>query len=419
MLFKPDSPPMGWNSFDCYGWSADEKSFMSNADFMAERLKPYGYEYCVLDFCWFYPKKGKIAPPDQHWTGCVPDVPLTLDEFARPMPSPEKFPSCAGSFRPLADYVHSKGLKFGLHFMCGVPREAVVNRVKIKDSSATAADIISGEDCDWLNLNCGIDPTKRGGKEYIRSVVRLAEEWRLDFIKLDDALRPYRKAEVECWAKEIDKLERKIVLSLSPGEPPLSQAESIRENCAMWRVMDDLWDKPEHLKKITALAAKWNPYLKRGSYPDLDMLPLGRILYTDIPNGRRSRLSPRMKKYMLCLWCMAKSPLMIGSELSALSPSEIELLTHPVLRDILRFSRNNRPLPYNGKIYEWVSETDEKVYYAAFNPNLNVFRTAEYSLPQNCIRAEEAFTKKRVKNHARFLLPPIGSILIVADKLTP
>lgn len=418
MLYKPASPPMGWNSFDCYGWSADEKTFVSNVDFMAERLKPYGYEYCVLDFCWFYPEKGKIAPPNQIWNGDTPDVSLTLDAFGRPLPSPEKFPSCFGSFKPLADYVHSKGLRFGLHFMCGVPREAVVKRMPVKGASVSAADIVSGNDCDWLNLNCGIDPTKPGGREYIRSVVALAGEWQLDFIKLDDALRPYRKAEVECWAEEIDALPGKIVLSLSPGEPPLSEAESISENCAMWRVMDDLWDKPEHLGKITALAAKWNPCLGRGSYPDLDMLPLGRILYTDVKNGRKSRLSPRMKKYMLSLWCMAKSPLMIGSELGALSKKELELLTHPALTDILLRSRFNRPLPYNGKVYEWVSETETQVYYAAFNPSLNRFCPVVYSLPCGCVRAQEVFTKKRVKDHARFLLPPIGSVLISAEKIT-
>lgn len=409
---------MGWNSFDCYGHSVDETQFCKNAEILSERFREFGYEYCVLDFCWFYPEKGTVAPPNQRWNGSDPDVRICMDEFGRPLPAPEKFPSCNRSLRPLADYVHSKGLKFGVHFMRGVPREAVIGKVAIKNSPYTAADIVSGEDCDWLNVNAGIDVDKPGGREYIRSMAELIDEWQIDFVKLDDALRPYRKAEVECWAEELDALPGKIVLSLSPGEPPLSEAESISENCAMWRVMDDLWDKPAHLGKITALAAKWNPCLGRGSYPDLDMLPLGRILYTDVKNGRKSRLSPRMKKYMLSLWCMAKSPLMIGSELGALSKKELELLTHPALTDILLRSRFNRPLPYNGKVYEWVSETETQVYYAAFNPSLNRFCPVVYSLPCGCVRAQEVFTKKRVKDHARFLLPPIGSVLISAEKIT-
>ncbi len=418
MISRPPAPPMGWNSFDCYGHSVDETQFCKNAEILSERFREFGYEYCVLDFCWFYPEKGTVAPPNQRWNGSDPDVRICMDEFGRPLPAPEKFPSCNRSLRPLADYVHSKGLKFGVHFMRGVPREAVIGKVAIKNSPYTAADIVSGEDCDWLNVNAGIDVDKPGGREYIRSMAELIDEWQIDFVKLDDALRPYRKAEVECWAEELDALPGKIVLSLSPGEPPLSEAESISENCAMWRVMDDLWDKPAHLGKITALAAKWNPCLGRGSYPDLDMLPLGRILYTDVKNGRKSRLSPRMKKYMLSLWCMAKSPLMIGSELGALSKKELELLTHPALTDILLRSRFNRPLPYNGKVYEWVSETETQVYYAAFNPSLNRFCPVVYSLPCGCVRAQEVFTKKRVKDHARFLLPPIGSVLISAEKIT-
>ena len=416
MISRPPAPPMGWNSFDCYGHSVDETQFCKNADILSERFREFGYEYCVLDFCWFYPEKGTVAPPNQRWNGSEPDVRICMDEFGRPLPAPEKFPSCNRSLRPLADYVHSKGLKFGVHFMRGVPREAVIGKVAIKNSPYTAADIVSGEDCDWLNVNAGIDVDKPGGREYIRSMAELIDEWQIDFVKLDDALRPYRKKETECWSEELDRLDRETVLSLSPGEAPLSEADSLSGAATMWRVMDDLWDRAEDLSKITALAEKWNTCSRRGAYPDLDMLPFGRLLYCDRDGGRRTRLTPHMEKYMITLWAIAGSPIMIGSELSALSSRETALLTHPAILDLCRSRLYSRHVPSSSKLSEWVAETATTVYLAAFNPDRRLFHKYKFSGARNRSEYIDAFTGKRIKEGSVFLLPPLSSVLIAAEK---
>lgn len=113
------TPPMGWNSWDCYGASVREDEVRGNAEYMAANLKQYGWEYVVVDIQWFEPN----AKSDQYNAF----APLVMDEYSRLMPAVNRFPSAADGkgFKPLADYVHSLGLKFGIHILRGIPRQAV------------------------------------------------------------------------------------------------------------------------------------------------------------------------------------------------------------------------------------------------------------------------------------------------------
>ena len=114
-------PPMGWNSWDCYGAAVTEDIVRQNADYMAKHLKQYGWEYVVVDIQWYQP----TALNHQY----EPFSTLTMDEYGRLLPAENRFPSAAGGvgFKPLADYVHSLGLKFGIHIMRGMPRMADLN----------------------------------------------------------------------------------------------------------------------------------------------------------------------------------------------------------------------------------------------------------------------------------------------------
>ena len=115
-----ETPPMGWNSWDCFGANVTEAEVKANADYMAEHLKDYGWEYIVVDIRWFV---------ENQTTGYYnfKDPKYVLDEYGRYMPAVNRFPSAGNGngFKPLADYVHSKGLKFGIHLMRGVPTLAV------------------------------------------------------------------------------------------------------------------------------------------------------------------------------------------------------------------------------------------------------------------------------------------------------
>ncbi|MBR6325788.1 MAG: alpha-galactosidase, partial [Lachnospiraceae bacterium] len=111
--------PMGWNSWDCYGPSVTEEIVRANARIMAEKLKGSGWEYIVVDIQWYQPTAGAHD--------YVPFADLTMDAYGRLLPAVNRFPSAAdgAGFKPLADYVHSLGLKFGIHIMRGIPRQAV------------------------------------------------------------------------------------------------------------------------------------------------------------------------------------------------------------------------------------------------------------------------------------------------------
>src|SRR3954466_4007220 len=113
------SPPMGWNSWDAFGASVTEAEYLDNARILAERLLPFGYDVATVDI------QGYEAGATSSWYR--PFAPLVLDGHGRPQPAPNRFPSAAGGrgFAPLAAQVHAMGLRFGVHLMRGIPRQAV------------------------------------------------------------------------------------------------------------------------------------------------------------------------------------------------------------------------------------------------------------------------------------------------------
>jgi len=114
------TPPMGWNSWDCYGPTVNEDEVKANADYMAKNLKKFGWEYIVVDIRW-YVGNDKAGGYNEN------DPVYTMDEYGRFTPALNRFPSASDGkgFKALADYVHSKGLKFGIHIMRGIPVIAV------------------------------------------------------------------------------------------------------------------------------------------------------------------------------------------------------------------------------------------------------------------------------------------------------
>ena len=195
------TPPMGWNSWDCYGAGVWESNVLANADYMAEHLKPHGWEVITIDIQWYEP----LA----HTTGYRRGAVLEMDANGRLLPAPNRFPMTAGthSFKPIADYLHAKGLKFGLHLMRGIPRQAVDRgNSPVLGSTYKAGDIVNTNSrCAWNTDMYGVDMTKPGAQEYYDSVFVLLASWDLDYVKVDDLSRPYHKDEIEAIRKAIDK----------------------------------------------------------------------------------------------------------------------------------------------------------------------------------------------------------------------
>ena len=128
------TPPMGWNSWDGYGTTVKEADVKANADWLAKHLKPFGWQYVVVDMEWF------VTNPIPE--GNSKTSQYSLDNFGRYVPAVNRFPSAANDagFKPLADYVHSLGLKFGIHILRGIPKQAVEKNLPIAGSAYHAND---------------------------------------------------------------------------------------------------------------------------------------------------------------------------------------------------------------------------------------------------------------------------------------
>jgi alpha-galactosidase len=357
---------MGWNSWDCYGTTVTEDEVLANAAFMAEHLLPFGWDTVVVDIQWYEP----AARAGGYNEGAV----LELDSYGRQLPAANRFPSAAGGlgFKPLADRIHGLGLKFGLHIMRGIPRQAVHQGLPIEGTAFTAGEVADKSSvCDWNTDNYGLDHGHPGAQAYYDSQVRLFAGWGVDFVKADDMLGPYFGAEIEAYRQALDRSGRDMVLSLSPGRAvSLARLEHLRGNAQMWRVSDDLWDVWEDVEAQFARLARWAPHQRPGAWADADMLPVGRIgQRAERGSERLSRLTLDEQRTMLTLWCVARSPLMLGCDLPSSPAETLDLLTNRDLLDAHGASTNNRELLRDGGLVLWAADStaSDDYFVAAFN----------------------------------------------------
>lgn len=361
-------PPMGWNSWDAYGTSVTEPEVKANADYMAQHLKAFGWQYVVVDIQWSEPN------PQTH--GYRPNAELAMDSYGRLIPAENRFPSSAGGrgFKPLADYVHGLGLKFGIHIMRGIPRRAVESNLPVEGSKARAADIADIHSvCAWNSDMYGVDMSRPGGQEYYDSIVKLYAGWGVDFIKADDIARPVHRDEILALHRAIGKTGRSIVLSLSPGPATLKDLTFLQENANMWRISDDFWDDWQSLKQMFLLLSVWGGAGRPGGWPDADMLPLGRI------GVRAERGEPRMTRFtrdeartVMSLWSIAQSPLIFGGDLPGNDEFTLSLLTNEEVLAVNQKGAHGYPFWQSGPSVAWTADgTDAKERY------LGVFNTGE------------------------------------------
>ena len=367
--------PMGWNSYDYYDTTVNEAQVRANADYLAKNLKAYGWEYVVVDIEWYSKDAGTQRDKHQY----IPFGDIEMDAYGRLQPDPERFPSSAGGkgFGPLAEYVHSLGLKFGIHIMRGIPREAAHKHLPILGTTATANEVANPSSvCGWNPDMYGVRKNEPGSQEYYDSIIRMYADWGVDFIKCDDICNidteptdAYSSAhEIEMLAKASEKSQREIVLSLSPGPARIERAWHYEKYANMWRITDDFWDDWKLLAPMFWRCELWQNHVEEGSYPDCDMLPLGKV-----GKGFREERSTKFTKdeqmTMMTLWCIFGSPLMLGAELTQMDPWTLSLLTK---EEILKMVSND----FVGKQLErdedhavwscYNKKTDEK-YVAYFN----------------------------------------------------
>ena len=370
---------MGWNSWDCYGAAVTEDIVRKNADFMAKHLKKYGWEYITVDIQWY--------EPDVKTHEYTPFAKLCIDEYSRVIPAENRFPSSAGGkgFAPLAEYVHSLGLKFGIHIMRGIPRQAVYERTKIKGTDKTAADIAKTDSiCAWNTDMYGVDPAKPGAKEYYDSIFELYASWGVDFVKCDDIARELPKEETELimLSDSLKNCGRDMVLSLSPGPALLEKAELYKQVSNMWRITDDFWDNWQLLYNMFERCEKWAPHNGAGHWADADMLPIGYIKQDYSPDIT-TQFTKDEQVTMLTLWSIFRSPLIIGGEMTKFDDFTMSLLTNEGILKMHRNARHSHQVwrrEMNGsEIVLWTAADAEGGQYAAlFNIGEN---SADISVP--------------------------------------
>jgi alpha-galactosidase len=335
-----ETPPMGWNSYNSYGSAVHEDEVKANADYVAQHLKAHGWQYIVVDFLWSYdnPPGSRIGNPFQLRLGDGSYVPwLSMDRYGRLTPQPDKFPSAFGGagsgsggagFGALAKYVHSLGLKFGIHVMRGIPRQAVWARSPVFGADGITADMIADTNstCPWMNHMYGLDMKKPGTQAYLNSILSLYAGWGVDLIKVDDIARPYSDAEIEGYRKAIAHCGRPIVLSLSPGATPLRDSAHAERYANMWRMADDFWDNWKEIVAMMDYAKQWEGVGGPGHWPDCDMIQIGKLSKRGpVGEERYSRFTRDEEVTHMTFWCIFRSPLMLGGNLPENRPFELSL----------------------------------------------------------------------------------------------
>lgn len=370
-VYVAKRPPMGWNSWDCYGAAVNEEQLLGNARYMAENLKDYGWEYVICDIQWYEP----VA--DSHAYHKFTD--LAMDEYSRLIPAVDRFPSSAEGkgFKPIADQIHEMGLKFGIHIMRGIPRQAVHRNTPILGTMATARDVAHPASiCLWNTDMYGVDANCDGAQEYYDSLFKMYAEWGIDYVKVDDLARidcgPEAPgagfSEIAMIKKAIANCGRSIVLSLSPGPARVEQKDFLLENANMWRMTDDFWDRWDLLYGMFERCKAWEGIGCKDHWPDCDMLPIGHLRVCDDDKEQYTKFTQEEQKVMMTLWCIFRSPLMIGAEMRDNDEFTLSLLTNKKLLNMHKHGRKAREVSRKDDMVIWKSQTkDGKVYVAVFN----------------------------------------------------
>lgn len=272
-----NTPPMGWNSWNTFGANINEQLIRDTADIMVEKgLLDLGYEYLVIDDCWSLKER---------------------DENGRLVADPEKFPN---GMKAVADYVHSKGLKFGMYSCAG-------------------------------NLTCAGYP---GSFEHEFVDAATFAEWGVDFLKYDYCYHSniihgkylYRRMGVA-----LKNCGRDILLSACSWGAD-NTAEWIRETGAnMWRSTGDIFDTWESVKKLTDEQDAILPYGGAGCFNDMDMLVVG--MYGKGNVGLQG-LNDTQYKTHFSIWALLGSPLMIGCDVRNMNKETLDILSNKELIEI-------------------------------------------------------------------------------------
>jgi len=415
------TPPMGWNSWDSYGITVSEQEFLDNANWMAAHLKKFGWQYAVVDEGWYV--LDPLAKPE--------DAKFNLDENGRYVPVETRYPS---GFGVLAKKLHAEGLKFGIHLIRGISKEAVARNLKIAGSNFTAADAADTSDtCPWNTYNYGLKDNE-AGQAYYDSLAKLYAAWGVDYIKIDCISdHPYKADEIRMVSQAIAKSGRAMVLSLSPGPTALEKASEVAKWADMWRISDDFWDVwksntgksfPQDLTGQFQKTAAWAPHSGNGRWPDADMLPLGHLgPRPGQGEDRDTAFTQDEQRTVMSLWSIFRSPLIMGGNLTRMDDWTTRLLTNPEVLAVDQHSAGGRQVIAGDNAVVWRAQDGKGGYYlAAFNLGEEARKLAwtwtQLGLPEATYHLRDLWEQKDTGTADKLSLsiPKHGSVLLRVSK---
>ena len=430
-------PLLGWNSFDSFGGYLHEAAAFAQLEAFARDFAPHGYEYFVVDIGWYgeydlkpgtlYPRAESKHAMDAH-----------LDAFGLPLPSRCYFPN---GFDALIARTHALGLKFGVHLMRGIFRKAVELKLPVKGApGVTAADIADRTSiCEWCHYNYGIDMSQPGAQAYHDALVQQLADWGVDFIKADD-ITGY-PAEIEAYAQAIAKCGRDIQLSLSHGGEADPKLLPVYRQADMVRITKDIWDDPESIERSFNAWAHWQPFTTPGFWPDLDMIPFGDLQTMspepapgELPEGknpslcgkgfrRRCQLNETEQVTFITQRALSASPLMMGGDLTTLTPAELRLLTDPRMLACNQNGVSAHCIYMRGDVQVWRAEHRTELgrgWLGVFNRNParqreSLILTADRLGMAPRTTLHDVWAGKDIgtlADHVHLHLPPLGCVFI-------
>ncbi len=311
-------PAMGWSSWSFVRRWPDEAKMRAQADaLVGSGLSAKGYVYVNLDD--FYQKCDANG--------------FVVDGFGRWAVDTAKFP---GGIKALSDYVHAKGLKFGFYVTPGIAKNAVTRNTPVEGTAYHAADIADTAATMHKNYNCKnmyrLKWSHPGAQAFINSWANQMASWGVDYLKID-GVDATTIADVEAWDRALRQTGRPINFALS-NNLPIAQATTWKRLANSWRTQGDVecycgpgpngsgyplttWAK---ISSRFNSAASWQPYAAPGGWNDLDSLQIG--------NGDQMGINADQRRSHLTLWAMAASPLLLGSDLTALTSTDLAMLTN-------------------------------------------------------------------------------------------
>jgi len=319
------TPALGWSSWSYVRHDPTAATIEAQAAAMkSSGLEHAGFQYVNVDDFW-YQCPGSQGP--------------NVDQYGRWVTDPTKFPASGAEdgIQVAADYVHNKGLRFGLYVTPGISKQAVAQNSAIEGTSYHADDIATTT--AEKNYNCkgmvGIDYTKPGAQAFINSWADEFAAWGVDYIKID-GVGTSDVGDVQAWSQALQQTGRPIHLELS-NSLAISAAPTWAQYSNGWRTGGDIecygCESGGSSYPLTAWSsvasrfnqvANWQPYGGPGAFNDYDSLELG--------NGANDGLTPDERMTQMSLWSLAASPLILGTDLTNLDPTDLKLLKN---KDVL------------------------------------------------------------------------------------